>query len=534
MRLVAFSKETTGAKQLKTLLVAIVLLVSSLVSLGAFSPITHGQTSAVVAVDPSSIADPTITSGTVTFNINVLNSPSISTFGVSIFYNRAVLSLLPTGINFQGDVLAQTGGTLSVGAECLDGSSIIGNCIPLIDDLGVVSLLLLIQGQSVTPNPTNGLLLSLTFNVIGRGVSQIDFLRSILLNGNLANPLIPSQSTDGYFSNMMCGSAICRPPIAQFTFTPTTPEVGIPVTFNGSSSFATNPSASIQTYSWNWRVRFPDVSNANGPIVQHAFQFPGEYTVTLAVNDTYSVVGFATTVVNVIPFPDFTMTPPVIPTLGLGETVTVPLVLTSLNGFTGTVAVSASFSQRPGVTPPAVLLAQNSLKLSPGGTNETQVTVLTTTATSLSFYELNFVGTSNSISHSVSITFIVIGTQPPVFTHLQWKHHVSIARSGNNQTFVADVMNPNNQAAIYVIVHVAGAGSDRITTFATSSVITRILPSQTLADITINGVFSTQEIGLRFSFSTQISWGLNPSSLSSTSNQAEPGVSTTGSIVIAP
>ena len=527
-------KTAPGAKQLNALLVAIILLVSSAVSLGAFAPAAHGQTSALVTVDPPSIADITITSGMVTFSVDVANSPPITGFGVSMLYNRAVLSLAPSGINIQGDILGQTGGTVVVGAECLDGSSIIGNCIPTIDDVGVISLLVVIQGQSVTPNPTNGLLFSLTFNVIGKGVSQLHFLRSILLNG-LASALVPSQSVGGYFSNMICGNAICQPPAVQFTFTPSIPGAGVPITFDASSSLATNPGATLQVYVWNWRdTSFPSPATSTTPTIQHTFQFPGNHTVTLALNDSYGVVGSATAVVDVILLPDFTMTSPVFPVLGLGDVVTAPLVLISLHGFKGTVALSASFTQPHGAALPTVSLASSSLRLSPNGTNETMVTVSTTASTSSTFFELTFVGTSGSISHSVATTFTVVSAQPAVFAHFHWKHHVSIGRSGNDQTFVANILNPNLQAAIYVVVHVEGVGSDGLTTFATSSAMTQILPGQTSTDIPINGVFSAQEAGLRFSFSTQISWGLNPSSLSRTSTQAQPGVSTTGTFVIAP
>src|SRR2546425_12350344 len=75
--------------------------------------------------------------------------------------------------------------------------------------------------------------------------------------------------------------------IANFTFTPTSPDVNVPVYFDASSSFAPT---FISFYQWSWGDGSlnPDIplESSNYRTVSHAFQLNGTFTVTLTVFDS--------------------------------------------------------------------------------------------------------------------------------------------------------------------------------------------------------------------------------------------------------
>lgn len=74
---------------------------------------------------------------------------------------------------------------------------------------------------------------------------------------------------------------INQPPVAQFTFSPTAPVVGQPVTFNATSSY--DPDGAIVNYQWD--LNSDGVPDQAGPIVTWIYTAFGSYTVTLWVTD---------------------------------------------------------------------------------------------------------------------------------------------------------------------------------------------------------------------------------------------------------
>jgi PKD repeat protein len=70
-----------------------------------------------------------------------------------------------------------------------------------------------------------------------------------------------------------------QPPVAAFTYSPTSPQVGQAVHFDASSSH--DPDGSIVSYSWN----FGDGHTATGVSVTHSYSHAGSYTVRLTVRD---------------------------------------------------------------------------------------------------------------------------------------------------------------------------------------------------------------------------------------------------------
>jgi len=80
---------------------------------------------------------------------------------------------------------------------------------------------------------------------------------------------------------------------ASVRHAPTTPDVGEPIEFDASESEP--PRGQILAYTW----QFEDGETAAGPVVEHAFDQPGEHAVTLTVVDDGGRAAEAETVVRV-------------------------------------------------------------------------------------------------------------------------------------------------------------------------------------------------------------------------------------------
>jgi len=86
------------------------------------------------------------------------------------------------------------------------------------------------------------------------------------------------------------------PPIAQFTFSPTSPRVGVTVFFDGSASH--DPDGYITSYQWSFG---DNASQFGGSFAQHTYFTAGNYTVTLTVMDNAGLTGTTSARINVLP-----------------------------------------------------------------------------------------------------------------------------------------------------------------------------------------------------------------------------------------
>ena len=85
------------------------------------------------------------------------------------------------------------------------------------------------------------------------------------------------------------------PPVAIFTESAETIQIGVVIHFDASGSY--DPDGYIVSYFWD----FGDGTNANGVIVDHAYASGGTYTVTLKVTDNGGAVDFASSTKTVLP-----------------------------------------------------------------------------------------------------------------------------------------------------------------------------------------------------------------------------------------
>jgi PKD repeat protein len=102
--------------------------------------------------------------------------------------------------------------------------------------------------------------------------------------------MIPLITEDGYFSNRYCGDNIlCTPPVADFTFSPSVPFADTVVTFDASSSRATNANAQAKSYFWVWGDALIPTGPLSSSVATHTFMIVGNYSVTLTITDSYDI-----------------------------------------------------------------------------------------------------------------------------------------------------------------------------------------------------------------------------------------------------
>src|SRR2546425_2114756 len=105
--------------------------------------------------------------------------------------------------------------------------------------------------------------------------------------------------------------------------------------------------------------------------------------------------------------PDFSISAnPASITLQPGTSGSSTVAVTSLNGFSGTVALTDNISPATS-NPPVISLSSSSLTLSSGGSAGSTLTVTTSSSTTSGSYTVLVTGTSGSLSHSVSLALTV-------------------------------------------------------------------------------------------------------------------------------
>ena len=259
-----------------------------------------------IAVAPQAVTGLNYVGGSsFSVDINVTDAPIMNSFSVSIQYNPLVLHAV--GIDFSSSSRYVLGQSATAYLECIDDRSLIGTvpCTSL-DDIGVVTLSATVLGAT-TGGPTNGVLFSISFNVIKPDYSEIHFLSVSLFGckspaptscGRIYGP-VTSLSFDGYFSAKNCfDGTLCTPPVAKLIYSPSIVLSGKPVFFNATASHATNPGARIISYNYYWGGGEGNQTTRNSTIT-HVFTLGQEYTLTLVVNDTYGITGYVSLLISV-------------------------------------------------------------------------------------------------------------------------------------------------------------------------------------------------------------------------------------------
>ncbi len=201
---------------------------------------------------------------------------------------------------------------------------------------------------------------------------------------------------------------VTAPFAADFTFSPSSPNVGQTVTFTSTVSGGKTP----YTYSWT----FGDGGTSTAANPTHVYTAAGTFTVTLTVHDSSSpsqskIVSHSVALAA----PDFTITVstasvgPLVPANasdGVGGTNAAPnatstITVTALHGFTGTVTLT--------LTPSANLNAYlNVTSITLTSTKTVGGALLTVNSNFVGNYAVTVKGQSGTLSHSVSVSATVV------------------------------------------------------------------------------------------------------------------------------
>jgi PKD repeat protein len=103
----------------------------------------------------------------------------------------------------------------------------------------------------------------------------------------------------GNLSTTSHNVSIKSAPVASFTSSATTQALGVPISFNGTSSSDPDAGVSITSYSWN----FGDGSVGSGATTSHAYSALGTYTVTLTLTNSLGLTANSSKQVTVDELP---------------------------------------------------------------------------------------------------------------------------------------------------------------------------------------------------------------------------------------
>jgi hypothetical protein len=128
----------------------------------------------------------------------------------------------------------------------------------------------------------------------------------------------------------------------------------------------------------------------------------------------------------------------------------------------------------------------------------------------------------------------IVVPAPPELVQLQFKPHLSLSKNGNAQVFRIGIFNPNAATTLSVIIRVNGIASDKTTTFNLVSLVQTLTPGQTINNILLTLPLSTTTIGLTFTITVTLQWGVPPFTLTARSHPDISGFPNSGSFTVFP
>ena len=208
---------------------------------------------------------------------------------------------------------------------------------------------------------------------------------------------------------------------AGFTVSPSNPTTGQITTFAGAGSGGTPP----YTFAWD----FGDGTVATGSSASHIYS-SGAYSVHMAATDSLGIVGAASQTVTAAN-PYSMVAAPSSLSVAPGKTNSSNILVTSLNGFSGNVSLSAPTGPSGltvSLTPTTVSLASNSSASS-------VLSISAGSSTPPGSYAVTVIGVSGSFQQSVPVSVTVTGT-PTFFLSAQPSSLMILAGSKGTDNIV--------------------------------------------------------------------------------------------------
>jgi hypothetical protein len=138
---------------------------------------------------------------------------------------------------------------------------------------------------------------------------------------------------------------------------------------------------------------------------------------------------------------------------------------------------------------------------------------------------VTFTATDNGspAASRTAATVISVAPAPVSFFagKLSWTHHLSLAKSGNMQTWTAKITNPNS-ITVYAQITIIGVDGTGIAGFTAQSAVITMTAGASLTP-TISQSFTSTDIGTKFHFTATILWGTSPTALTNSGGNTKSG-----------
>jgi hypothetical protein len=249
---------------------------------------------------------------------------------------------------------------------------------------------------------------------------------------------------------------------------------------------------------------------------------PGRYIVTFTGSNATTSRSVNVTVVAT--GPDFAITAnPSSLNLLQGSNAVVTLNLTSTHDSSGQVnLVNLQFTPFNPVGLSASL-SPASLYLPLNGSAPARLMVFVSSDATPGFFGVEVTGASNSMTGSIIIP-VSVGPMPPppVLVGLKWDHKLNLSRNPSSlETWQGKVVN-NSTLPLYVQMSITLTSNNgiRLTTF---NPIPVLIGPGLKAQIVVNQFFSLADVGLKYCFTAQLSYGTTPGYLPFTSPKTLAG-----------
>lgn len=220
----------------------------------------------------------------------------------------------------------------------------------------------------------------------------------------------------------------------------------------------------------------------------------GNYTiVVIGVSSSHGKPSYASSMlaVQIISDQDFTITSsPSIVLNPAGFTNTTNIVLSSVNSYSGTIALS--------VTVPfgyiTVTGGQSPITLTPGGTASSMLQIITSSSTVLGTYNITVTGTSGPHTHTTTISLAVVAPNPPTIEALTLNSHTF--NSSTNLTLFLQNTGSTNVTLQSYSVRDLSIEAWTLSSWAGPTITSSISPATILIGPSCNNCIYTGIVGL--------------------------------------
>src|SRR5712664_126693 len=344
-----------------------------------------------------------------TIGVFINNSQAMGGFDIYVKSNPAFVS----------PVSAALGGLIvnpSLTSICVDGAAQVGTCtVNTANGPGVVEVTT-IESSGTNEcggiSPCSGMAFTITYTVAGMTPSSpISYPTAAgCLVSSVSSPpnvcVLVDDATGGTLpETTLAGDFTDQLPSANFAASSIRGPAPLTVMFDASTSNATSGHI-ISLY--NWAFGDTIIANLTSATTSHTYNTPGTYNPNLEIVDSSpsksSIKDSLTITVLATNFSVGANMTSLSVLQGAKRNVTI--ILTSLNGFAGTVSLSANSSITLQITS---TLNKTSVVLASGKTDmSAKLTIATAALTPLGRYAINVTGVSGSLKHSLFINATVV------------------------------------------------------------------------------------------------------------------------------